>query len=149
MTRRRLTVHDAARRLGISEDAVRMRVKRDTLEAEREGGRLYVLLDEDLTSEPTDRTGELVDLLRAQLEDLRSDRDAWRDQARRSDYLASTAMDRTRELEGRLREIEAGPDTEARESPESPGPIHTPTNTAGAPETGTQRTPWWRRMFRG
>jgi hypothetical protein len=48
-----------------------------------------------------------VELLRAQLEDLRADRDAWRDQARRSDYMASAALDRTRELEGRLRELEA------------------------------------------
>jgi excisionase family DNA binding protein len=61
----RMTVHDAARRLGISEDAVRMRVKRGTLEAEREGGRLYVVLDTEPTPEPTDRT----DLLIAELQD--------------------------------------------------------------------------------
>lgn len=54
----------------------------------------------------TDRP-ELVELLWAQVEALRSDRDAWREQARRSDYLLSGAMERTRELEGRLRELEA------------------------------------------
>src|SRR5215208_7594846 len=66
---RRLTVHDAARTLGISEDAVRMRVKRGTLDAEREGGRLYVLLDDDPTTEPTadpraELTAELRDRVR-------------------------------------------------------------------------------------
>jgi chromosome segregation ATPase len=50
---------------------------------------------------------ELIAELRARIEDLRTDRDAWRDQARRSDYMASAALERTRELESRLRELEA------------------------------------------
>ncbi|CAA9280079.1 MAG: hypothetical protein AVDCRST_MAG93-3132 [uncultured Chloroflexia bacterium] len=34
---------------------------------------------------------------------------------------------------------------------ESSGPTRTPTDTAGAPETGAQRPQesWWRRTFRG
>jgi hypothetical protein len=59
-SQRRLTVHDAARLLAISEDAVRMRIKRGTLSADREGGRLYVPLTEEPTTEPTDRTSELI-----------------------------------------------------------------------------------------
>jgi len=157
--------------LGISADAVRSRIKRGTLETVREGGRVFVVLGgadraqptnrPEATDQPTegytpgpqeDRTGELVDLLRAQLEDLRTDRDAWRDQARRSDYLASTAMDRTRELEGRLREIEAGPErasaSGATEADANPGPTDTPTGAAGGAQTVPQR-PWWRRIFGG
>ena len=45
MTKRRVTVAEAAGELGISQDAVRMRVKRGTLEAERDGRQLFVLLD--------------------------------------------------------------------------------------------------------
>jgi hypothetical protein len=63
-------VHEAARRLGISEDAVRMRVKRKTLKSDREGGRLYVLLDEDPTTDPTDRTDELLAELRDRVRSL-------------------------------------------------------------------------------
>jgi hypothetical protein len=63
-------VHEAARRLRISEDAVRMRVKRGTLEAEREGKRLYVLLRPDPTTEPTDRTDELIAELRERVRSL-------------------------------------------------------------------------------
>jgi excisionase family DNA binding protein len=37
-----LTLREAGRRLGISEDATRMRVKRGRLEARRHGRRLYV-----------------------------------------------------------------------------------------------------------
>ncbi len=149
-----MTVAEASERLQISKEAIRKRISRGSLRADKDTDdtvRVYVPASPTAsgTASGSFDRDELIAELRARIEDLRTDRDAWRDQARRSDYLASTAMDRTRELEGRLREIEAGPDTEARESPESPGPIHTPTNTAGAPETGTQRTPWWRRMFRG
>jgi excisionase family DNA binding protein len=64
---RRLTVHEAARRLRISEDAVRMRVKRGTLEAEREGGRLYVLLrPDDRTNGPHRRADSRAARPRAQ-----------------------------------------------------------------------------------
>src|SRR5215218_10783138 len=72
---RRATVAEAAVLLGISEGAVRMRVKRGTLPSTREGGRLYVLLNVDPTPEPErphdgthDRTSELIDTLREQLE---------------------------------------------------------------------------------
>src|SRR5215218_1407983 len=66
----RLTVHDAARRLGISEDAVRMRIKRDTLRSEKRDGRLYVLLEIEPTNDPTDRTDELLDELRDRVRSL-------------------------------------------------------------------------------
>jgi hypothetical protein len=99
---------------------------------------------------PTDRP-ELVELLRAQVEDLRADRDAWREQARRSDYLLGSSMERTRELESRLRELDAGPPPagpeEPRESIVSPGPGPTPTDAGAGPETAAQRRPWWRRVF--
>ena len=74
-TNRRVTVSEAAVLLGISEGAVRMRVKRGTLPSTREDGRLYVLLNIDPTPEPKrphdgthDRTSELIATLREQLE---------------------------------------------------------------------------------
>jgi hypothetical protein len=42
---RRTTVDEAARTLGISAEAVRGRIRRGTLPVEREGGRVYVLLE--------------------------------------------------------------------------------------------------------
>ncbi len=97
--------------------------------------------DDHTTDRPT-----LVELLRDQVEDLRTDRDAWRDQVRRSDYMASTAMDRTRELEGRLRELEPASSSEAAESDESPGPTRTPTEHTEGAQEGVQvpgRKRWW------
>ena len=46
-TRRRLTVQESADALGVTVDAVRRRVKRGTIDHEREGGRVYVLLGAD------------------------------------------------------------------------------------------------------
>jgi hypothetical protein len=97
---------------------------------------------------------ELIAELRARIEDLRTDRDAWRDQARRSDYMASTALERTRELESRLHELEppAGEATlDPRESPETveeePERAE-PRPTTVESQEGIQR-PWWRRWFGG
>jgi excisionase family DNA binding protein len=71
---RRVPVREAAELLGISEGAVRMRVKRGTLPSTRESGRLYVLLDTEPTPDPErpygrthDRTSELIATLREQL----------------------------------------------------------------------------------
>jgi hypothetical protein len=107
---RRLTVHDAARTLGISEDAVRMRVKRGTLDAEREGGRLFVLLEADPTTEPTadpraELTAELRDRVRY-LEGIITTRD---EEIRRRDVIISQLTDRIPAIEA---------PSEPREAPE-------------------------------
>lgn len=156
-TGRRLTVWEASEALGITVEAVRGRIKRGTIGYEREGDRVYVLLDADRSASrpdqdddrPNDRS-ELVALLRDQLEDLRSDRDAWREQARRSDYLLGSAMERTRELEGRLRELGAPQDAPPapRESPEGAEAGGDKGDVPPQPQAATSR-PWWRRVFGG
>jgi hypothetical protein len=64
---RRLTVTQAADQLGISEGAVRNRIKRATLRAEREAGRVYVLLSGAASSDRPGDESELVAVLREQL----------------------------------------------------------------------------------
>jgi hypothetical protein len=138
----RLTVHDAARRLGISEDAVRMRVKRGTLSADKEGGRLYVLLDIEPTTEPTpDRTGELIEELRGRIHSLEHQLDQEREANRENRRIIVA-------LTSRIPAIEAPPGE--RESPET-----VEEQGLGQPRSATvesqegARMPWWRRMFRG
>ena len=63
----RLTVAQSAGQLGISEGAVRNRIKRGTLRAEREAGRVYVLLAEPARSDKPRDESELVAVLREQL----------------------------------------------------------------------------------
>ena len=129
-TPRRVLVGDAAVALGISEGAVRMRVKRGTLPSTREGGRLYVLLEAEPTADPErthDRTDELIRTLREQLE---AERQAHAE-ARR--IIAGMVE--------RIPAIEAP--SEPRGSPETP-PDLSPGTTA---PPGQETRPWWRRMF--
>jgi hypothetical protein len=148
MTQRRLTVHEAARRLGISEDAVRMRVKRETLTSEREEGRLYVLLDEDPTTDPTDRTDELIEELRnrvGSLEDQLGQERRANDENRR---LLLAALERIPP------QIEAPTESplRAEEAPggSTPGEARAAPEAAGErPERQGERRPWWRRVFGG
>ena len=134
----RLTVHEAARQLGISEDAIRMRVKRGTLAADKEGGRLYVLLDSDPTTDPTiDRTEELLEELRERVRYLERQVEEERDARRRADTLLARLMDRVPELEA---------PTEPQESRESAGEDPGSTVPPQEQEEPTSR-PWWRRWF--
>lgn len=75
--KRRTTVAEAARILGISAEAVRGRIRRGTLTVEREDGAVYVLLDratEDRTDDDQTRTTggqppDRTDALIAELQD--------------------------------------------------------------------------------
>jgi hypothetical protein len=121
----RLTVHDAARRLGISEDAVRMRVKRGKLSANKEGGRLYVLLDIEPTIEPTtDRTDELIEELKDRVHRLEyqldQEREARTEERRRQDTVIAQLSRANEEQARTIRQLEAP--SEARESDVSPDP---------------------------
>jgi hypothetical protein len=139
---RRVPVDEAAEALGISEGAVRMRVKRGTLASTREGRRLYVLLNTDPTPDPDrphgrthDRTSELIATLRDQLE---AERQAHAE-ARR---LLMAALERIPP------QLEAP--SEARESPETPSGASPNTQASPEPETPTEAArPWWRRVFGG
>jgi excisionase family DNA binding protein len=133
----RLTVAEAARRLGVSQDAVRKRIKRDTIGYVRhDDGRVYVYLDPSETPQATDQVGvqDRTDALIAELQDrVRSLEEANRENRR---IIAA--------LTQRIPEIEA-----PRESPtpsDSPGPTPTPTEASGEPQEPTAR-PWWRRIF--
>ena len=163
-TARRVTVSEAAGLLGITPEAVRMRIKRGTLTSERRDGRVFVLLGPDRPTEhttertdPTDHRDELIAHLRSEVE-------AWREAARRKDHLLAAALERIPALEA---------PQEARESPVSPGPSDTPTpapeeaqEAAEPPRDRTNRLqqelletrqlledersrPWWRRWFGG
>ncbi len=120
-----------------------MRIKRGTLAADKEGGRLYVLLDTDPTTEPTaDRTEELLEELRERVRYLERQVEEERDARRRADTLLARLMDRVPELEA---------PTEPREPPESAEPR---SDRATMPEEQEEpisrpqeQRSWWRRMF--
>jgi len=125
-------LRDAADVLGLTVDAVRKRVKRGTLEAEKgSDGRLYVFLDTDQESDPPrSDTDRLISTLEEQ---LRLEREAHAE-ARR---LLAAALERIPAIEA-----PESPET-VEEEPERAEPRPT---TGGAQEGA--RRPWWRRIFR-
>jgi hypothetical protein len=122
--------------LGISEDAVRMRIKRGTLAADKQGGRLYVYLTTDPTTEPTpDRTDALI----AELQDrVRSLEDANRENRR----IIAALTSRIPQLEAPTTEASSGgPETvdEAPERPESQSDAPGPQTATQPPQSGGLR----------
>ena len=153
MTDGRVTLREAAIRLGVSEGAIRKRVARGTLRSEMgTDGRRYVYLDGGTdggadTSSP--RGSELVDELRDQVGYLR-DVIATRDEEiRRRDVIISQLTQANAALAQRIPEIEAPASPEPRESPseatEQPGRGE-PQPAEEVAQEPAQR-PWWRRLF--
>jgi uncharacterized membrane protein YccC len=166
-TNQRVTVADAALLLGISEDAVRSRLRRGTLRRETgKDGTVFVVLgtdrpapnqrptddrqtaqqaDRPTTDQATDDTGEDVsnhyrDEL---LEVLRDEVSHLRDQ-----------LDRERDASAELRRIVAGlvqrvPELEA--APDPPRSPETVSEGSGKGEEGRpgqeKRSSWWQRLF--
>jgi hypothetical protein len=131
----RLTVAQAAATLGITEGAVRSRIKRGTLPTVKEGGTVYVLLGGGTSqANQTTNTGvpgdqsALIEALRDQIEDLRRERDEWREQTRMTDRLLSAAMERIPPQLEAPSEPRASPET-VEEAPERAEP-HSATDGA-------------------
>jgi excisionase family DNA binding protein len=165
----RLTTDQAADRLGISVDAVRGRIKRGTLEHEREGNKVYVLLGTDhsgatttSSDESTDqssdqaRPDELVEVLTDQVEHLREQLAEEREARRRADTIIAQLAQSNEEQARTIRAIEApdSPRDEQNEGQETPGPgpegSHTPESEAtgeGNIERGGTHRGLWRRIF--
>ncbi len=146
---------EASKILGVTVEAVRGRIKRGTLEHERDSGTVYVLLHADQTptgpqpdaDQPSDRlqsdsgvlTSELRDRLRYVEGQLEAERQAHAE-ARR---IIAGLVERMPAIEA-PRESPEGPQT-VEEEPERAEPQPSPS----APQTAAQRRPWWRRIIGG
>src|SRR5215211_7033272 len=138
MTRRRLNSKEAADTLGISVDAVRMRARRGTLEAEHDAnGRLYVWLDDD---EPQSDAGALISEMRGRIEDLREQLEAERQAHAEARRIIAGLVERIPAIEAPTGTPEASETAE-----EDPERAEQPHSATGGAQEGTQR-PWWRRI---
>jgi hypothetical protein len=124
----RVTVAEASEILGISVEAVRGRIKRNTLRAEHTAAGVFVLLDADQTTtgqQPdADRAGDqsgLIEEMRARIEDLREQLVEEREARRRADTIIAQLSAATAEQARTIRALEppAPPESpEPREEPE-------------------------------
>jgi hypothetical protein len=149
----RLTVAQAAAALGITEGAVRSRIKRGTLATAKEGGNVFVLLG-DGTSQanqtpnvdvPIDQS-QLIEALQDQIrylrEQLDAEREARTEEQRRHDTIVAQLTSKIPAIEAPQEPTDA-PET-VEEAPES---AEHRSATGGAQEG--PRRPWWRRVFGG
>jgi hypothetical protein len=155
---RRFTVHEAARVLGITPEAVRGRLQRGTLLKEKgDDGTVYVRLTADqmqlisnqtsnesqlIGNESSDQAPQaesvLVEALKERIEHL-SQIIATRDEEiRRRDAIIMTMAQRIPELE---------PASEQRESPVTASEEEGKGDVSREPEA--ELRPWWRRLFSG
>ena len=159
----RMTVPEAATRLGISAEAVRARIHRGTLEHVKEEGTVYVLLarhnvththydaegahhnDDARRSHnaviPDEAVRRLEDHnadLKHQIGNLQRELEVRNDELRRKDHLLAAALER-------IPALESPPDTPS-DSPETPFPER---STPNVPPENTEhsRPSWWRRFF--
>jgi excisionase family DNA binding protein len=137
-TNQRVTVPEAAELLGITVEAVRMRIKRGTLRSERQGGRVFVLLGR---GQPTDRPDEPTTLI----SEMRSRIQFLEDELQRKDAILLNMTEAMKALSPPTQEAPS----DERESPETveeePERAEPRPEAPGAQE-GAQR-PWWRRVF--
>jgi TolA-binding protein len=149
----RVTVKEAARLTGLSENAIRGRIKRDTIAHERTPrGEVYVVLNADQVRQDTDQSNdrpsdksELVEELRDQVRYLRGQLDQERDANRENRRIIAGLTQRIPELEA-ASSSEQPP--EASQTVEEGPDRAEPRFAAGGTQGATQR-PWWRRVFGG
>lgn len=155
----RLTITEAAQRLGVSRDAVYKRVRRGSINSETGvDGLLYVYIEPSIyesteaSSPPPAPNEHLERLLTAQereLEYLRGQLDAEREARWRADHIIAALTERIPELEAPPQSAQEAEDVaesasegesreEAAEAPTEPQSVRS-----------QRRVPWWRRIFGG
>src|SRR5215218_9982585 len=138
MQHERLTIQEAAHRLGVSESAVRKRIKRGTLQREKtEDGRVLVYMEPSVPGAEEVRTPEreaLISEMQQRLALLERELDVRTEEIRRRDTIIMNMTEAMKALNPPAPEDSSA----ARESPESSGP----TGELGAlrEELGTERT---------
>jgi hypothetical protein len=147
----RLTVAQAAAALGITEGAVRSRIKRGTLPTTKERGTVFVLLGDGTSAAnrppnigvPGDQSeliASLQDQIRYLREQLDVEREARTEERRRHDTIVA-------QLTSKIPAIEAPQEaSEAAETVEEEPQRAEPRPATVESQEGAQR-PWWRRMF--
>ena len=137
-TNQRVTVPEAAELLGITVEAVRMRIKRGTLRSERQAGRVFVLLGQ---SQPTDRPDEPTTLI----SEMRSRIQFLEEELQRKDAILLNMTDAMKALSPPPQEASSEP----RESPQTveEGRERAEARQATVESQEPVQRPWWRRVF--
>ena len=148
MIKDRVTVQEAARRLGVKDDAIRKRIQRGTLDYEKDpDGRVYVYLDETEDGHKADAhrstqdtsydalaaaKDETIQVLGEQLEEERESR-------RRADTLIAQLMQANAALASRVPELEA--------ASTDPPDLRGSSSATDEARSAADHRSWWRRLL--
>jgi len=148
----RVTIREAAARLGVTEAAIRKRIQRGSLDKEMgEDGRVYVSLDlsqDKSHPESQVESGALIENLQDQVAYLRSQLDVRAEEIQRRDVIISQLTQANAALAARVPELGAAqePSEAAQEPAEARVGAASPSTAEPGAQEGVQR-PWWRRMW--
>jgi hypothetical protein len=153
----RLTVAQAAASLGITEGAVRSRIKRGTLRTTKEGRSVFVLWGGGTSQAnqtpnigvPSDQHG-LLEELRDRVASLERQLQRHGDETERLHQIIGGLAQANAEQARTIRAIEApAPEepAEAAETVEEAPERAEPRSYATAPQAAAQGRPWWRRVL--
>ena len=161
----RVTIREAATRLGVTEAAIRKRIQRGSLGKEMgQDGRVYVYLDlsQDMSHLESQvhrdpMVEELVEELRDRVAFLERSLERRSVEAERYQQIVAGLTQTNNNLSARVLELEApaqrpAPHQTSEEAAQgsangSPGP--TPRPGDGGAQNGSMRVGWWRRVFGG
>ena len=141
----KVTVNEAAKRLGVSEGAVRQRIHRGKLETDKdETGRVYVYLTSDYsqnnnveTPQASDSGSDLMDELRDRVRFLEDELQDRKEESRRKDSIIMSLTQRVPELEA----------AEPRESSEMEAETTSNGRVPQESADGQIKQSWWKRLF--
>ncbi len=142
----RVTVAEAAVRLGVKEQAIRKRIQRGTLAYDKdEDGRVHVYLDpEDGATGAANGIDTSIDTLVQHLQEqimhLRQEAEDWKEEARCKDTIIMSLTQRIPELEA---------PTESRGAPDTVGEGTAKGTAPPESQEPSQRRSWLHRFFFG
>jgi excisionase family DNA binding protein len=152
-TQDKVTIQEAAQRLGVKEDAIRKRIQRGSMRHEKaEDGRVWVWVDktQDTAQDAGESTQDAsrdtaqdarIEDLREQIAYLRRQLDEEREARRRADFILGQLSQANAEQARTIREIEAPASqepSEAAETVDEEPEATEPQSAAGGPQTATQ-----------
>ena len=144
----RRTIAEAAKKLEITQEAIRARIRRGTIEHDKdESGKTYVYLtDVEAHNQQEDNTvvngvvNDYITSLKSEIESLKADREVWQEEAKRKDAIIMA-------LTNRIPELEAPPEPAGK--PVSPVNGESKGSVPSDDQNGSERVSWWRKIFAG
>ena len=144
----RLSVAEAAKALGISQQAVHGRIKRETIEHDiGEDGKIYVYVEDNGVEKGVGNAvvNDYITSLKSEIEGLKEDKEVWQEEAKRKDTIIAQMNQTMGALIHRIPELEA-PSESTPEATESAA-VDSDIESRGVVPPTPQNRSWWRRIF--